>query len=417
MSSPEEINSVLPATPQASNASFETKKERLHLTPATAAQMVADELEREKPDQFGPKWIKNKLPNVYAYFTRCMRAGSMSDWTDLTSQLPENWSVIWSKETSEKWDQAKAKSRLLALLEKEKPEQFNKRWVFDHDQRLYTYLNTLSNKKETMHIWRDLTASIGKWKDIWKDGILDANHLRRSEGNRKHTIESITEDLLNLLEKEKPKRWSPTYIAKTDRHIFRFVERHLVDKKGSLQWDKLVSRLPPEYQKTWTRKQYLDDLDLAEEYSDKEEVAEVMQKNRASLYLFYEATGKDEEGALNEVCSDFVYLIRKGNKEATAMFMLYLQPTISKWLESKALSVSLAQDPEEVKRCTERCFYLWKKDRSFLGYLFRSLQLAARGMKTYQEISLDEDRPGETRNRHETISGGYEPTDEFDDEI
>ncbi len=406
MHSPEGFPQPAPAP-----STIEDKPKRLYLDLASASQLVLNELEQENPQNFGPKWIHKKLPNVYAYFTRSMRAGLIKDWGEFTAQLPESWQERWSKESFEKWDFEKAKERLVQLLERDKPAQFNKKWIIRQDAKLYRYLNSQAGTGNPRPaIWADLIDSIGEWKDKWQEGALDSNIQKKAEAARKYTLESISSEVQALLEKEKPKEWSPTFLAKKARHVFRFAERNLTNAKGGIEWDRLISLLPPEYQASWKRKIFLEDITVAEGYSNQEEVDQLLEKHKDSLYLFYESTGKHEEDAVNQICMDFIDLIRKGNQEAKETFTQFLQPAITKWLDSEALPASLAQNPEKMNERVDRCLYLWKKNKTFLGYVFRTLDFTARGLKKHRVISLDEDREG--ISRHETIGRG----DSFDDD-
>jgi hypothetical protein len=132
-----------------------------------------------------------------------------------------------------------------------------------------------------------------------------------------------------------------------------------------------------------------------------------LKEHRAKLYVFL-AQNDPADFCIREIISvRLVRLAQHGNMSATHKIVRLIGYTIEDWIDRHPFLSRWREHGAEVQNNLERCIRRYRYSGSFLCYVFRTLEYAARGMKPLQARSLDEPIFDGALSRIETI--GQDP--------
>lgn len=190
----------------------------------------------------------------------------------------------------------------------------------------------------------------------------------------------------NLLEKKQPQTFDRAWVRVYAPCVYRFVQKKIRIDNGGIDWDRITRALHPRYQRQWTgslRK-------TARLYRDQSEVDAVLRQYSDKLYTFISSQGKDDEHIRDIISIAFVRIAQKGNLLAKQEIIKLLSFTIDGWIERKpTLSSWRGYDPL-IQIRLECCIRRYRYSGSFMRYVFKTLEYAARGLKPLIAYSLDD---------------------------
>jgi len=199
-------------------------------------------------------------------------------------------------------------------------------------------------------------------------------------------FESAITTMNNLLAKKQYQTFNRTWVRVNAPCVYRFVQRELRIESGGIDWDRFTRALYPKYQKQWTgsiRKK-------ATQYRNKDEVDIILQQYHNKLYTFISTQGKADENIRDIISIALVRIAQKGNiaagQEITGLlnFTIYdwiaKNPTLSSWRGYEAL----------IQPRLECCIRCYRYSGSFMRYVFKTLEYAARGLTPLIAYSLDD---------------------------
>lgn len=198
---------------------------------------IAEKAEDLRATKINPYWIfKNCGKEYYFIKARVRTLDGGINWRVVTNLLPEKWKNRWSYEKKRKWDEKRAKRKLVDLLEKENPKTFNPHWIKKKDYGLYRYLQRRFKNSETGTIeWPLFVRQLPEeWLERWTRGAREEVMKELKEKKRKFNFSSAIERLNYLLEKEKPNSFSSTYIDRLDPHLHSYFRRYVSREGGGL---------------------------------------------------------------------------------------------------------------------------------------------------------------------------------------
>jgi hypothetical protein len=200
-------------------------------------------------------------------------------------------------------------------------------------------------------------------------------------------LEYVTNILNDLLTKMQPSEFDRAWVRKNAPRAYRFIQKEIRVDHGSIDWDRITRALNPEFQKRWIgslRK-------ITKPYWDKVEVDFVLQKYESKLYTFITATDSNDEYARDIISIELVRIAQKGNISAKQKILELMRFTIDDWIERHPeLSCWKGYEPLILTRldCCIRCY---RYSGSFMRYIFKTFEYAARGLKPLIAYSLDDE--------------------------
>jgi hypothetical protein len=199
-------------------------------------------------------------------------------------------------------------------------------------------------------------------------------------------FESVIKTINKLLIEKKPQTFNSSWIRKAAPNIYRFIQNKIRTETGGIDWDLITRALNREFQKQWiapSRKK-------ARPYRNKTEVGIVLQKYRGKLYTFLAPADKNDKYIRDVISIALVRIAQKGNISAKQEIINLLSFTIDDWIERcPKLSCWRGYD-QLIQRHLECCIRCYRYSGSFIGYVFKTLEYAARGLRPIIAYSLDD---------------------------
>ena len=107
------------------------------------------------------------------------------------------------------------------------------------------------------------------------------------------------------------------------------------------------------------------------------------------MYVFIAPLDKTDTRIADMIGISFVWLAQQGNRLARQELCDLIRFTVDTWIERHETIARWRGHEEELQDQIEACIRRYRYTGSFLTYLFRTLDCAARGIVPYQAYSLD----------------------------
>jgi hypothetical protein len=136
-------------------------------------------------------------------------------------------------------------------------------------------------------------------------------------------------------------------------------------------------------------------------YENRDELDKVLGKYRDTLYVFIASSSLKEDQVRHRVAVALVRLSQRGNVLATQELVHLLRFTVEDWID-RYFSLRRWRGAEsELDGAIEGCIRRYRYTGTFFGYLFKTLEYSAYGLKPFH--SLDDFLPGTDRRRAEVV--------------
>ena len=199
---------------------------------------------------------------------------------------------------------------------------------------------------------------------------------------------SATKTINQLLMEKQPQTFNSSWIRKSAPNIYRFIQSQIRTETGDIDWDRITRALDPKYQKQWIgslRKK-------AKPYRDKTEVNVVLRQYSNKLYTFISSRDKDDEHIRDIISISLVRIAQKGNVSAKQEIINLLSFVADDWIERNPNLSSWRGYEQLMQIRLECCIRCYRYSGSFMRYVFKTLEYAARGLKPLIAYSLDDTR-------------------------
>ena len=190
-----------------------------------------------------------------------------------------------------------------------------------------------------------------------------------------------------LLARKKPISFSSSWILKHTPDCYRFIQRSVRTEFGTIDWDKVTYALERRFQRKWIPRKSRKN---AKPYRDYKEVKLVLKKYRNKLYVFLSPQDVDDRRIRDIVAITLVRLSQKGNLSAKRELLKLITYTVNDWLEKYSFLNRWQGYDEKIQKQLDGCIRRYRYTGSFISYVFRTLELAGRGIPAFYAYSLDE---------------------------
>jgi len=173
--------------------------------------------------------------------------------------------------------------------------------------------------------------------------------------------------------------------------------------KNGIDWDTVTLHIERSYQARWNktskRKRYVNLV----RYEDKNELDTLLILYKEKMYTFVSKLSKDDELACDRISVLLVRLAQKGNTLAVVELKNLYIFMLNKWLEeSKSLRRWRGYE-SEMFDLLEGCIFRYRYSGTFIGFLYRTLQLSALALEPLEAFSLDDISLVTGKSRVETL--------------
>jgi hypothetical protein len=173
--------------------------------------------------------------------------------------------------------------------------------------------------------------------------------------------------------------------------------------ENSIDWDTVTLHIERSYQARWNKTSKRKRYAYLVRYEDKDELNTLLSTHKDKLYTFVSKLSKDDELICDRISILLVRLAQKGNTLAvTELKNLYIF-MLNKWIEeSKSLRRWRGYE-SEMFDLLEGCIFRYRYSGTFIGFLYRTLQLSALALEPLEAFSLDDISVVTGKSRVETL--------------
>jgi hypothetical protein len=198
------------------------------------------------------------------------------------------------------------------------------------------------------------------------------------------SFDQVTKKINFHIEKKKPPVINERWIKTNSPASYKFIIENSID------WDTVTMNLDRSFQGKWNkgskRRKYLEQ----EFYKDEKELNQILNNHKDKLYTFVSRINKEDELACDRISIILVRLAQKGNTLALVEIKSLYVFIIDKWLEESKYLKRWRGYEEELIALLERCIFRYRYSGTFIGYLYRTLQLSALALEPLEAYSLDD---------------------------
>ena len=207
--------------------------------------------------------------------------------------------------------------------------------------------------------------------------------------------------LRRTLREHDPPEFSSTWLVRYAPAAYRFISKNVRTEIDQIDWDRVTVALPRRYQKRWIRYRRR----TRNSYENREELERVLGKYRDQLYVFIANSNEKEKRLQHQITVALVRLSQKGNALATKELVNLLRFTVNEWIDRYFSLCRWRGAESEIDGAIEGCIRRYRYTGTFFGYLFKTLEYSAYGLKPFH--SLDDYLPGTGMRRAEVV--GLDP--------
>ncbi|HET6516380.1 MAG TPA: hypothetical protein VFG09_14570 [Thermodesulfovibrionales bacterium] len=199
-------------------------------------------------------------------------------------------------------------------------------------------------------------------------------------------FESAVRTINNLLIKERPDTFNSSWVRLRAPYIYRFIQKNIRIETSGIDWDRITRALAPEFPRRWNRRR----RNGSKPYRNKAEVGTVLQKYHDKLYTFIAPADKNDKYIRDIISIALVRIAQRGNTAAKREIIKLLRFTIEDWIEHCPKISCWRGYDQLIQNSIAGCIRRYRYSGSFIGYLFRTLEYAGRGLRPIIAYSLDD---------------------------
>jgi hypothetical protein len=208
-------------------------------------------------------------------------------------------------------------------------------------------------------------------------------------------LQRVVAKLNRLLLQNSPETFNSTWVHKRAPGCYSLIRKHIRSEVGSIDWDKITSALEPKWQRLWTPKQWRK----SKPYRDRKEIGLILNKYRNKLYVFVAPADAIDLQIRDRIAVALVRVAQAGNLSARAELVELVRYTIDGWLDNYYFMSRWRGREDGIREQLDGCIRRYRYSGSFLRYVFRTLEYAARGIRSVYACSLDDPIATDARKR------------------
>lgn len=189
-----------------------------------------------------------------------------------------------------------------------------------------------------------------------------------------------------LLTEKRPVTFNSTWIQINAPKIYQFIQKNVRAEIGGIDWDRVTRALERRFQRKWIA----SSRNKTKSYRKKAEVEIVLQKYHSKLYVFIAPADKNDKHMRDIISIALVRIAQKGNTVAKEEIIKLVRFTIYSWIESRPVLSSWEGYESLIPNRIEGCIRRYRYSGTFIGYLFKTLEYAGRGLKPTCEYSQND---------------------------
>jgi hypothetical protein len=189
-----------------------------------------------------------------------------------------------------------------------------------------------------------------------------------------------------LLIEKRPDTFNSSWILRHAPRVYWFIQRNVRADVSGIDWDKVTRALDRRFQRKWIS----SSRSRGKSYRKKAEVTYILNKYHAKLYAFITPADKNDEHMRDIICIALVRTAQKGNVLAREEIVKLVRFMIDEWIETRPTLSSWEGNESLIEKRIETCIRCFRYSGTFIGYLFKTLEYAGRGLNPGITYSFDD---------------------------
>lgn len=190
-----------------------------------------------------------------------------------------------------------------------------------------------------------------------------------------------------LLRAIQPNTFCSSWIRQHAPDVYRFIQKNVRAESGGIDWDRFTRALDRKLQRKWMASRRGR---LPEGFRDKRAVQIILKKYHDKLYTFLSPADAHDRQIRDIISIALVRIAQHGNLVAKREIMKLLRYTTDEWIERYPKMSCWEGLVDMVEGHIEGCIRRYRYSGSFIGYLFKTLKYAGRGLRPRVAYSLDD---------------------------
>ncbi len=182
--------------------------------------------------------------------------------------------------------------------------------------------------------------------------------------------------LSTVLSKKNPKSFSGTWVYQHAPRAYRFIRLNLRTPTGNIDWDAVTSVLDRSLQPKWNGRRRR----AKKPYENQGEVDLVLTKYRDKIYTLITALDDQDRRTRDRILVAFVRVAQKGNVLARQEAVTLIRYAVDDWVEKYYVLQRWGGFGDILEEQIAACIRRYRFTGSFLGYVFKTLEYAGRGL-------------------------------------
>jgi hypothetical protein len=183
-----------------------------------------------------------------------------------------------------------------------------------------------------------------------------------------------------------PPTFCSSWIRLQAPQVYRFIQNNVRTEIGSIDWDRITRALDRKLQRRWQASR----RGRRSGIRDKKAVGIILGKYHDKLYTFLSPADANDEQARDIISIALVRIAQHGNAAAKQEIIKLLRLTIDEWIEQSPKLSCWAGRDDVIQERIEVCIRRYRYSGTFIGYLFKTLEYAGRGLRPIVAYSLDD---------------------------
>jgi hypothetical protein len=213
-------------------------------------------------------------------------------------------------------------------------------------------------------------------------------------------FDSAVKTINKLLLKKQPYTFNSSWIREYAPHIYRYIQKNIRAEIGGIDWDRITRALDLKLQRKWITSSHK----RTKQYRSKTEVRIILQKYHNKLYTFLTPTDRNDKYIRDTISIALVRIAQKGNVIAKEEISKLVRFTIDEWIEHYPKISCWKGYDYLIQKRIEGCIRCYRYSGSFIGYLFKTLEYAGRGLRPVIAYSLDDSLYSGVKRRIDRIA-------------
>lgn len=190
-----------------------------------------------------------------------------------------------------------------------------------------------------------------------------------------------------LLRMINPKAFCSSRIRQHAPHVYRFIQKNVRAEIGGIDWDRITRALDRKLQRRWQASRRGRRTGC---FRDKRAVEIILKKYHDKLYTFLAPADANDRQARDVISIALVRIAQQGNVSAKQEIIKLVGFTIDEWIEEYPKISCWEGLDDMIQARIEGCIRRYRYSGSFIGYLFKTLEYAGRGLRPIVAYSLDD---------------------------